>query len=211
MIEIKNLTKSYGENVVYNNFNLKIKKGEILAILGESGSGKTTLVKALANLIDYKGEIVGVEGVSMVFQKDRLCKNLTVEENVKLVCPDIDVKTALESVNLKGVEKDYIKTLSGGMARRVALVRGLYYQAPLLILDEPFINLDLALKFSLIDMIKERQAKTGQTVLVVTHDIKEAITIANRVIVIQKGRIIFDEKVNEKTENELFSVMTKKY
>lgn len=211
MIEIKNLTKSYGENVVYNNFNLKIKKGEILAILGESGSGKTTLVKALANLIDYKGEIVGVEGVSMVFQKDRLCKNLTVEENVKLVCPDIDVKTALESVNLKGVEKDYIKTLSGGMARRVALVRGLYYQAPLLILDEPFINLDLALKFSLIDMIKERQSKTGQTVLVVTHDIKEAITIANRVIVIQKGRIIFDEKVNEKTENELFSVMTKKY
>lgn len=211
MIEIKNLTKSYGENVVYNNFNLKIEKGEILAILGESGSGKTTLVKALANLIDYKGEIVGVEGVSMVFQKDRLCKNLTVEENVKLVCPDIDVKSALESVNLVGVEKDYIKTLSGGMARRVALVRGLYYQAPLLILDEPFINLDLALKFSLIDMIKERQAKTGQTVLVVTHDIKEAITIANRVIVIQKGRIIFDEKVNEKTENELFSVMTKKY
>lgn len=210
MIEIKNFSKSYGENVVYNNFNLNIKKGEIIAVLGESGSGKTTLVKALANLIDYTGEIVGVEKVSMVFQKDMLCKNLTVEENVKLVCPDIDVKSALESVNLIGVEKDYIKTLSGGMARRVALVRGLYYQAPLLILDEPFINLDLALKFNLIDMIKERQSKTGQTVLVVTHDIKEAVTIANRVIVIEKGKIIFDEKVNEKTENDLFSVMTKK-
>lgn len=209
MIAIKNLTKKYGDKVVYENFNLDIKENKITVILGESGSGKTTLLRAMANLTDYVGEITGVpDKKSMVFQTDRLIPNLTVKENLTLINPDIDVEDALNSVGLTGCEDLYPKSLSGGMARRVAIVRALNFDAPVLFMDEPFINLDIAHKFNIIDKIKADQKVKPKTVIVVTHDVKEAVSLADTIIVIKDGKVVFTEnKVQKNTEDMLYGVL----
>lgn len=209
MISIKNLCKSYGSLTVYDNFNLEIESNKITAILGESGSGKTTLLDILAGLTDYDGKVEGdYKPTSFVFQKDFLVPNLTVKQNLELVVKNADVEKELSSVNILDKKDDYPKSLSGGMARRVSILRGLLYPAKTLLLDEPFINLDLALKYDLINMIKNRQKESRQTTILVTHDIKEAVLLGDRIIVIKKGEIIFDTvNEGEKTEKELFDVM----
>lgn len=211
MIKIENLTKKYGEKVVYDNFNLEIEKGKILVILGESGSGKTTLLSALAGLIPYQGKISGLDKpLSMVFQKNHLVENLTVYQNLELVCKDQDIIGALEEVGLSAVKDEYPKRLSAGMARRVAVARALVYPHKTLFMDEPLINLDVALKFSLIDLIKTNQKKSGATVIFVTHDIKEAVNVADRIVVLKGGSVVYDNlEITEKTENELFGLMLK--
>lgn len=209
MIAIKNLTKKYGDKVVYENFNLDIKENKITVILGESGSGKTTLLRAMANLTDYTGEITGVpDKKSMVFQTDRLIPNLTVKENLTLINPDMDVEVALKRVGLDGTKDLYPKSLSGGMARRVAIVRALNFDAPVLFMDEPFINLDISHKFNIIDKIKADQKAKPKTVIVVTHDVKEAVSLADTIIVIKDGKVVFTEnKVQKNTEDILYGVL----
>ncbi len=209
MISIKNLYKSYGSLSVYDDFNLQIECGKITVILGESGSGKTTLLDILAGLTEYDGVVEGdYKPTSFVFQKDFLVPNLTVKQNLQLVVKNVDVEKELEKVNILDKKDEYPKNLSGGMARRVAILRGLLYPAKTLLLDEPFINLDLALKYDLINMIKNRQKESRQTTVLVTHDIKEAVLLGDRIIVIKKGEIIFDTlNEGEKTEKELFDVM----
>ena len=127
MIKIQNLTKTYGENAVYKNFNMQIEKGKITVILGESGSGKTTLLNALAGLTEYQGKIEGItQKPSIVFQSDRLLKNLSVKENIKLVnqsLTDEQVMQGLKYMGLENYAENYPKILSGGMNRRVALLR----------------------------------------------------------------------------------------
>jgi NitT/TauT family transport system ATP-binding protein len=209
MIDIKNLCISYGNLSVYENFNLQIEQGKITAILGESGSGKTTLLNAIAGLIEYKGEILGdYKQTSFVFQKEYLVPNLTVKENLQLVTKGVDFDKELETFGVLDKKDEYPKNLSGGMARRVSILRGLIFPAKTLLLDEPFINLDLALKYHLINIIKERQKESKQTTILVTHDIKEATLLADRIIVVKKGEIIFDtENKGDQTEKELFNIM----
>ena len=209
MIDIKNLCISYGNLSVYENFNLQIEQGKITAILGESGSGKTTLLNAIAGLIEYKGEILGdYKQTSFVFQKEYLVPNLTVKENLQLVTKGVDFDKELETFGVLDKKDEYPKNLSGGMARRVSILRGLIFPAKTLLLDEPFINLDLALKYHLINIIKERQKERAQTTILVTHDIKEATLLADRIIVVKKGEIIFDtENKGDQTEKELFNIM----
>lgn len=205
MIKLAGVTKKYGEKTVFENFNLGIEENKITVILGESGSGKTTLLNMIARLTEYEGEITGADKVSMVFQRDRLVPHLTVKENILLVNENADVKNLLGSVGLTGTEALYPKDLSAGMARRVAIVRAFSYPAPLLLMDEPLVNLDLSLKFTLMRQIKTLRENTGKTIVSVTHDVKEAAGIADRVIVIGGGKVIFDKKgVSEKTlENVL--------
>ena len=210
MIRIKNLCKSYGENLIFDNFNLDILDGEILAILGESGSGKTTLLSVLAGLTEFSGDVLVVQKpASMVFQKDMLVTNRTVKENLLLVNKDIDVDEVLSGVGLMDKKDEYIKNLSGGMARRVAILRALVFDAKTLFLDEPFINLDLATKFSLMDLIKDK--KQEKTLVLVTHDIKEAVYLADRIVVLSKGKIVLecknDRENAEKMEKQLFETM----
>ena len=209
MIDIKNLCISYGNLSVYENFNLQIEQGKITAILGESGSGKTTLLNAIAGLIEYKGEILGdYKQTSFVFQKEYLVPNLTVKENLQLVTKGVDFDKELETFGVLDKKDEYPKNLSGGMARRVSILRGLIFPAKTLLLDEPFINLDLALIYHLINIIKERQKENSQTTILVTHDIKEATLLADRIIVVKKGEIIFDtENKGDQTEKELFNIM----
>ena len=208
MISLKNVTKRYGEKTVFENFNLDIEENKITAVLGESGSGKTTLLNMLARLTDFEGEISGAEKVSMVFQRDRLVPHLTVKENILLVNENADVPALLESVNLKGAENLYPKSLSAGMARRVAIIRAFSHPAPLLLMDEPLVNLDLSLKFSIMEQIKNLQAETCKTVLFVTHDVKEAAFLADRTIVIESGKIIYDKNGGaEDTERVLTDIL----
>ena len=211
MIKIKNLYKAYGENVVFDNLNLEFEDNKITVILGESGSGKTTLLNCIASLTDYKGEITSSR-CSYVFQKPNLFNNLTVKDNLKIVN---DSETAVLEMAKKLQIEDkllsYPKHLSGGQAQRVSLARGLIYNAKIVLLDEPFSNLDISLRYSLINEFKTLQKESPKTVVFVTHDIKEAVSLADRIIVIKKGEKIFDtDTITEDTENQLYNVLLSK-
>ena len=205
MISLKNITKRYGEKTVFENFNLDIEENKITAILGESGSGKTTLLNMIAGLTEFDGEITGAGEVSMVFQRDRLVPHLTVKENILLVNENADVCALLKSVGLSGTEDLYPAALSAGMARRIAIIRAFSYSAPIMLMDEPLVNLDLSLKMSLIEQIKRLQAETGKTIITVTHDVKEAARLSDRVIIIGGGKMVFDKSgvTEDALENEL--------
>ena len=212
MISIKNLVKEYDGNLVYDNFNLDIKKGEITVVLGESGCGKTTLLNVLSKLTDYQGQVVGdYAPISRVFQDDRIIPNLTVAQNLLLVNPSANVTKELKDIGLEGKENDYPKSLSGGMKRRVAILRALIFPYKTLLLDEPLNSLDLALKLSLIEKIKKSHKENGGTIVMVTHDIKEAVLIADRIIVLQKNKVVYDNsQIEKKTEDELFDLLSKR-
>ncbi len=209
MISLKNISKNYGENIVYQDFNLDIEENKTLVILGESGSGKTTLLNILMGITDYAGQIENMPTeISPIFQKDRLVANLTVEQNIKLTSPNANVSELLLEVGLAGKEKQYPKSLSAGMARRVAIARALASNAPIILMDEPFINLDIGLKFSLMEKLKARLKLNKKTVIVVTHDIKEAVFLADRIIVLANGKIVLDiNEIKESTEKQLFDAM----
>ena len=199
MIQLKNIKKAYDDKLVYDNFNLQLEEGKITVVLGESGSGKTTLMNILMGLTDFEGEIINIPNkFSVVFQTNVLVPSLTVEENIKLVNPNADVESLLKM----------------GMLRRVAIVRALSVNADMLLLDEPFINLDLSLKNHLINVIKNRVKEQNETLLMITHDIKEAVLMGDRIVVISDGKKIYEKDVDgEKTEKEIFDLMInlKKY
>lgn len=216
MIELKNITKKYGEKTVYSGFDLCLEEGKVTAVLGESGSGKTTLLNILASLTDYSGEIIGIDKgapVSYVFQNDRLVPNLTVQQNLMLTCggknaDTAEISAALEKAGLGGYEKAYPSALSAGMKRRVALLRAFLFDSPVILMDEPFINLDPALKYSLMDMFKEFRKEEGKTAVFVTHDVKEACYLADRLIIISNGKIIYDKPSRgQEGEKELLEIM----
>ena len=191
---IKSLNKSFGANDVFKDFNLTIKSGSVLAILGASGVGKSTLLNILSGEItDYTGEINGKpEKISYVFSKDRLVPTLTVFQNVRLVlgeekskelddlCRDILFKSGLDrDVDL------YPHQLSTGMAKRVNLARAFIYGGELMLLDEPFANLDIVTKLDAIDLFLKLQKERKQTAILVTHDVAEAISVADEIAIIK--------------------------
>lgn len=192
MISVKNLTKAYGEKVVYKDFNIDIEENKILVVLGESGSGKTTLLNVLAGLTDYEGQITGeISSVSMLFQKDFLVPNLTVEQNLSLVCNGDRGLKMLEKFGLLQSAKNYPKSLSAGMSRRVALIRAMLYKSSLLLMDEPTNSLDIALKKLTYEMVKKQKFDEKKTVVIVTHDVDEALSLADRVVVLKNGELVY--------------------
>lgn len=192
MVEIKNFTKKYGNTVVYNDFNLSLEERKITCILGESGSGKTTLLNCVAGLTEYEGEVSALE-CSYVFQTPRLVPNLTVKQNLTLVCKD-DAKIAdmLERVRLADKTDAYPKTLSGGQAQRVSLARAFLFESDMLLMDEPFSSLDLKLKKQMRELFLQIWRQDKRTVLFVTHDADEALSLADRLLVLKKGKVVFD-------------------
>lgn len=203
MIEIKNLTKKYGATEVYSNFNLALEKGKITCILGESGSGKTTLLNCIAGLTEYCGEIPAVK-CSYIFQSPRLVPNLTVKQNLTLVCADEEkVLTMLERVRLQDKKNAYPKTLSGGQAQRVAIARAFLYESEILLLDEPFSSLDLKLKNEMHGLFLQIWRQDKRTVLFVTHDADEAVSLADRLVVLKGGKAVFDAEPQFSASDEL--------
>lgn len=202
MFEIKNLKKYYGDLRVYEDFSFSVADGETLAVLGASGAGKTTLLNIVAGILPYDGgELIGVpEKVSYIFQTDRLIKHMTVLENLTLVSDEERAKEYLARAGLADFAGEYPSRLSAGMSRRVAILRAFLYDAPLVLMDEPFRNLDLTLKYELMEFYKS--LSVNKTALFVTHDVTEAAYLADRVIVLEKGQIVSDIAVKDRAATE---------
>ena len=192
MISIKNLTKSYGDLTVYKDFNLDLKEGEITCILGESGCGKTTLLNCIAGLTDYQGEITKAK-CSYIFQTPRLVPNLTVGGNLKLICKDENaINGVLEKVRLTDKKDAYPVALSGGQAQRVSIARAFLFDSDLILMDEPFSSLDLKLKMEITQLFLNMQKENRRTALFVTHEADEALRLADRIVVINGGKVALD-------------------
>ncbi|NLT94805.1 MAG: ABC transporter ATP-binding protein [Clostridia bacterium] len=189
-IKISGLSKSYGENRVLKNLNLTFPEKEITCIMGPSGCGKTTLLNILMGLTrPDQGTVEGVpKKKSAVFQEDRLCESFSAVSNVRLVCEkNIDDKkiiSHLDRVGLKESCKKPVRELSGGMKRRVAIVRAILAPSEILFLDEPFKGLDEETKKATMKYVKENTK--GRTVLMVTHNIEEAEAFGGRIIQLKK-------------------------
>ena len=149
MLEIRNLCVNYGEKTVFKDFSLSVGDKEILCVMGKSGCGKTTLLNAIAGLVPHNGEISGADGVSYMFQEDRLIPSLTALSNVTFATAhqykdkkeaEKTARESLKAVGLEGFENRYPHTLSGGQAARVSLARAFAYPSVPLITDEPLIG-----------------------------------------------------------------------
>jgi NitT/TauT family transport system ATP-binding protein len=177
-ISVVQLSKSFGEKVVLHRLNATFIGGRINCLIGASGSGKTTLLQILMGLIKpEEGEIFGCEGirVAAVFQEDRLIEHWSAVKNIKLVCDKViteeRIRHELDQVGI-AMDKDIpVSKFSGGMRRRVAIVRAVLAESELLIMDEPFKGLDEALKYQMMEYVK--QNTEGKTVIIVTHDSEE--------------------------------------
>lgn len=185
-IVLHDICKHFGEKTVIKNLNINIEIGKTTCIMGPSGSGKTTLLNILMGLEQPdSGSIINMlPNKSAVFQEDRLCENFSVFRNIRLICPD-DVSDScilfhLQQIGLDDNAHEPVKNLSGGMKRRVAIVRAVLASYDILFLDEPFKGLDERRKLLTIDYIKENIK--NKTVVLVTHDIFEAQLMGAEVI-----------------------------
>lgn len=211
-VSVRGLRRRYGSRVVIDALDLDIYKGEFVALLGESGCGKTTLLRALAGLdVPDAGEIRAPERPSVVFQEHRLLPWATVWENVALghestIGRDGAVR-ALEEVGLTGREDDWPRNLSGGQAQRVALARALVRDPALLLLDEPFAALDALTRIKMHGLVEELVSHHQPGVLIVTHDVDEALTLADRILVMRSGHIAASFQPENYTPQQLRSVL----
>ena len=208
MLELKNIVKKYGNNVILDDISLQIKKGEIVSILGPSGSGKTTLLNLILGITDissgkiiYDGEdITNVplekRGFNIVFQDYALFPNLTAYENIVYglrnkpgISTEQDVQDFIHLVGLEEHLSKRISQLSGGQKQRVALARTMVMKPKILLLDEPLSALDGVIKESIKSKIKEIAREFSLTTIIVTHDPEEALTLSDKVLIINDGEI----------------------
>jgi sulfonate transport system ATP-binding protein len=198
-VVVTNLRRSYGSRVVIDNLNLRIERGEFVVLLGESGCGKTTLLRALAGLDPIDGgRIVAPRRPAVVFQEHRLLPWESLWRNVSLGLQASDARqrasAALSEVGLAERLDDWPRNLSGGQAQRVALARALVQEPELLLLDEPFAALDALTRIRMHALVRELVAAHRPGVLLVTHDVDEAIALADRILVMREGRIAFEHR-----------------
>lgn len=195
---VKKLCKRYrtesGEKIVFDNFSAEFKDGKVTAVMGSSGIGKTTLLNCIAKLTDYDGEIAGVGSSAYVFQEDRLIPDKTVYDNIDFVMQTEDaderkkrIKNALSVTELLSEAFRYPSELSGGQRKRVSLARAFASGRDLMLLDEPLSSLDIGLKFRIFDVMKKVFKSDSKTVIMVTHDVDEALTLADEIVIIDKG------------------------
>lgn len=191
MIQLKEITKAY-HKPLFEHFSLDIPQDKITCILGESGVGKTTLLKMIAGLTEYQGQIIGVPKLSYIFQEERLIPSLTVLGNLKLICPTASeekIKALLQNLEIEDKGNFYPDQLSGGEAQRVSIARAFLYDAPLILMDEPFSSLDLTLKHKLMRYFCTLCNQSPKTVIFVTHDIDEAILLGHQIHILKDGRM----------------------
>jgi sulfonate transport system ATP-binding protein len=199
-VEVRGLTRRYDDRAVLDDLDLSIRPGEFVALLGKSGSGKSTLLRALAGL-DYdvkgSGELVVPGNVSVVFQDSRLLPWARVLDNVVLGLRGAEERgrESLAEVGLAGREKAWPNELSGGEQQRVALARSLVREPALLLADEPFGALDALTRLKMHVLLRKLCAAHQPAVLLVTHDVDESIVLADRVIVLDEGRIVAEEQI----------------
>ncbi|MDH6108721.1 sulfonate transport system ATP-binding protein [Kitasatospora sp. MAP12-15] len=190
----RDIRRSFDGRAVLAGVDLEIRRGEFLALLGRSGSGKSTLLRAMAGLDpEYDGELLVPRRRSVVFQDHRLQPWKRVLDNVVLGLPKQGAcqagLTALEEVGLADHARAWPVTLSGGEAQRVSLARALVREPELLLLDEPFGALDALTRIRMYALLRDLCRKHRPAVLLVTHDVDEAVLLADRVIVLTDGRL----------------------
>lgn len=201
LVEIRNLRKDFGDRTVLQDISLTIGRGEFVALLGASGSGKSTLLRILAGLEDYDaGEVRSPKKLSVGFQEPRLLPFRRVTGNVRLghsAATSEEVSAALAEVGLTSFERHWPSSLSGGEAQRVALARALVRTPELLLLDEPFAALDALTRLKMQDLVLNIWRQHGFGVLFITHDVDEAIALADQVVVLEHGRIGHSVRLDE--------------
>lgn len=214
MIRLEHVTKSFGEQIVLDDLNLTVREGEILTVIGRSGCGKTTMLRMINGLQKPDSGKIFVEGedisrtdlialrrrIGYVIQNKGLFPHMTVEKNISYV-PVIsgrrnkeeNRKQVLELLRLVGLEESmanrYPSELSGGQQQRVGIARALAGKAKILLMDEPFGALDEITKRSMQEELLELQKKLKMTIVFITHDIREAMKLGNRVLVMENGKI----------------------
>ena len=210
--EVTGLTKRFGERTVLNGLDLTVERGEFVALLGRSGSGKSTLLRVLAGLdgdVEGRAEVTGT--VSVAFQQPRLLPWRKVWRNVVLGLHQDGVtksrnralaERALAEVHLAGHADDWPLTLSGGEAQRVSLARALVREPGLLLLDEPFGALDALTRISMHALVQDLWRRHRPGVLLVTHDVDEALRLADRVLVLDGGRIVAAHRPRDAADHD---------
>ena len=204
-LQIEHLYKSFQETTIFKDFNLEIKKNTISCILGPSGCGKTTLLSIIGKTIKPDSGILnGFDNktLSYIFQEPRLLPWKTVCDNISFVLnKTIDPKQKneitlkyLNLVELNNFANHYPASLSGGMKQRVAIARAFAYPSDIILMDEPLKALDLKLKLNLIKAFRKIWTTDKRTVIFVTHDIEEALLLANEIYVFSKPPISIKEK-----------------
>jgi ABC-type Fe3+/spermidine/putrescine transport system ATPase subunit len=209
-LRLQNLTIGYGSRSIIRDFHLDVRDGEMVSLLGPSGAGKTTILKAVAGLLRPSKGDIQIDGRSviglvpeqrdavMVFQKPLLFPFMNVEQNIAFGLrmqkqhqteARRHVEEILSLTRLEGLEQRKVHALSGGQQQRVALARALVLKPSVLLLDEPLSNLDANLRQRMRDLIQTIQAETRMTMLFVTHDQSEALTISHRVALLLNGRL----------------------
>lgn len=208
---LENISKHFGDFVAVDKMSLSIEKGEFVSLLGPSGCGKTTTLQMIAGLheptegrISLDGEDItdkppNQRGLGIVFQSYALFPHMTVAENVSFGLEMRDIKAAqrqrkvaaaLEQVKLSDFSHRYPGELSGGQRQRVALSRALVIEPPVLLLDEPLSNLDAKLRENMQIELRLLQQSIGVTTILVTHDQSEALSMSDRVVVMNKGKVV---------------------
>jgi osmoprotectant transport system ATP-binding protein len=224
MIEVKNITRSFGAHRAVDNISFTVEKGERLVFLGTSGSGKTTLLKIINRLIEpdsgeiwIDGKLVNEQrpeilrrGIGYVFQNNGLFPHYTIEENIGIVPRLLDwdrdriaqrVTALMEKLRLPPAQyrNAYPAELSGGQQQRVGIARALAADPPILLMDEPFGALDPITRTSVKKDFKELDELRSKTTVLVTHDIQEAFELGDRIFLMDGGRVI-----QEGTADDLF-------
>lgn len=209
-LAVRGLTKRYKTGEGVTGINLEVNKGELVTLLGPSGCGKTTVLRGIGGFLEPDAGEILIEGksvtklppekrpTSMVFQSYNLWPHMSVYDNLAFGLkirgmPKADIKSAvsdaLRLVRLPGAEKKYPTQLSGGQQQRVALARSLLLKPAVLLLDEPFSALDAKLRHEMREELRDIQTQTGLTMVFVTHDQEEALSLSDRIIVMNHGHI----------------------
>jgi len=202
-VAVQGISKSYEGRAVLKSVDLRIEAGEFVAVIGRSGCGKSTLLRLIAQLEpSSSGAIVFGDGkrapaTRIMFQDSRLLPWRRVVDNIALGLTSAAGKAAkaLESVGLKERAHEWPAVLSGGQRQRVALARALVHEPELLLLDEPLGALDALTRIEMQQLIENLWQQRGFTALLVTHDVQEAIALADRVVLIEDGKIAVDERI----------------
>ncbi|WP_238915356.1 ABC transporter ATP-binding protein [Clostridium sp. YIM B02555] len=211
-INIRNLNKAYGSEQIFKNFNIEFSGDNINCIVGKSGCGKSTLLNIIAGLIDIQGgEINGaaLSDISYIFQEDRLIEWLNVKENLELTLKKYfdssilgaKIDEVLELVGIYDIKNKYPNELSGGMRQRINIARAFGKPSKIILMDEPFKSLDYKLKYTIIDEFKNLLNKEKRMVILVTHDLDEAIYFQGNIFVFSNKPVIIAGQFNSDLKN----------
>ena len=203
-VQVQGLWKSYAGRHVLKSVDLDIEAGEFVAVVGRSGCGKSTLLRLIAGLESPNGGRIGfstddarIPEIRVMFQDSRLLPWQRVLDNVALGLQGAKEKAAqaLQNVGLQERAKEWPAVLSGGQRQRIALARALVHEPELLLLDEPLGALDALTRIEMQQLIESLWLERGFTAVLVTHDVQEAIALADRVVLIEDGQIALDERI----------------